>query len=98
MEYTPDPVKIFVVEDDPVYLKMVKYIVELNPDHVVETFTTGADCLARLNENPAVITLDYSLPDMTGEEVLKQIRNYNPEIQVIIVSSQESINTAVDRQ
>lgn len=96
MEYVPEPVKIFIVEDDPVYQKMVKYIVELNPDHVVETFSNGADCLARLNENPAVITLDYSLPDMAGEEVLNSIRSYNPEIQVIIVSSQESINTAVE--
>ncbi len=96
MEYIPEPVKIFIVEDDPVYQKMVKYIVELNPDHVVETFSNGADCIARLNENPAVITLDYSLPDMSGEDVLKSIRSYNPEIQVIIVSSQESINTAVE--
>mgnify|MGYP001151484821 CR=1 FL=1 len=95
MEYTPEEVKIFIVEDDPVYLKMVKYIVELNPDHVVETFQNGRDCLARLHENPAVVTLDYSLPDLPGEEVLQAILSYNPEIKVIIVSSQESINTAV---
>lgn len=96
MEYTPEEVKIFVVEDDPVYLKMVKYIVELNPDHVVETFENGKDFLARLHENPAVVTLDYSLPDLAGEEVLQRILTYNPEIKVIIVSSQESINTAVE--
>jgi len=96
MEYVPEQVKIFVVEDDPVYLKMVKYIVELNPDHVVETFENGTDCLNRLNENPAVVTLDYSLPDLEGEEVLKRILQHNPETKVIIVSSQESINTAVE--
>ena len=96
MEYIPEPVKIFIIEDDPVYLKMVKYIVELNPDHVVETFANGADCLARLHENPSIITLDYSLPDLSGEEVLEQIQSFNPEIKVIIVSSQESINTAVE--
>ncbi len=96
MEYIPEQVKVFVVEDDPVYLKMVKYIVELNPDHVVETFENGKDCLARLHENPAVVTLDYSLPDLPGEEVLQRILSYNPDIKVIIVSSQESINTAVE--
>jgi len=95
MEYIPEQVKIFVVEDDPVYLKMVKYIAELNPDHVVETFQSGKDVLARIDENPAVVTLDYSLPDMPGEEVLESILKFNPEIKVIIVSSQESINTAV---
>lgn len=96
MDYIPEPVKIFVVEDDPVYLKLIQYVTELNPDHVVKTFTNGKDCLAHLHENPSIITLDYSLPDTTGEEVLKAIKAYNSEINVIVVSSQESINTAVE--
>lgn len=96
MTYEPQQVKIFVVEDDPVYQKMLKYIVELKPDHVIQTFSTGQECLDHLNENPTVITLDYSLPDMTGEEVLKAIKSYNKDINVIIVSSQDSINTAVE--
>ena len=96
MDYTPEPVKIFVVEDDPVYLKLIQYVTELNPDHVVKTFTNGKDCLEHLHENPSIITLDYSLPDTTGEEVLKAIKAYNSDINVIVVSSQESINTAVE--
>lgn len=96
MDYIPESVKIFVVEDDPVYLKLIQYVTELNPDHVVKTFTNGKDCLAHLHENPSIITLDYSLPDTTGEEVLKAIKAYNSEINVIVVSSQESINTAVE--
>ncbi len=96
MEYIPEPVKIFVVEDDPVYMKLVQYVAELNPDHVVRTFTNGKNCIDHLHENPALVTLDYSLPDTTGEEVLKAIKAYNPEVPVIVVSSQESINTAVE--
>lgn len=95
MEYIPDPVKIFVVEDDPVYMKLIQYVTELNPDHVVKTFSSGKECIDNLHENPSVVTLDYSLPDTTGEEVLKAIKSYNPDINVIVVSSQESINTAV---
>ena len=95
MSYIPDPVKIFVVEDDPLYMKLVNYVAELNPDHVVRTFTSGKECLEHLHENPTVVTLDYSLPDMSGEEVLTKIKEYNPDINVIIVSSQENINTAV---
>jgi len=95
MEYTPDPIKIFVVEDDPVYLKLVNYIAELNPDHVVKTFTNGKDCIAQLHENPAVVTLDYSLPDMNGSEVLKAIKQQCPDTNVIMVSSQDDINTAI---
>jgi len=43
-----------------------------------------------------VITLDYSLPDMPGEQVLGQIRSHDPNINVIIVSAQEKIGTAVE--
>jgi DNA-binding NtrC family response regulator len=94
--YEKDPVKIFVVEDDPAYTKFLKYVLGLNPDFEVEVFTTGKDCLNNLHKNPAVVTLDYSLPDMPGEKVLAQIRTHDPNISVIIISAQEKIGTAVE--
>lgn len=94
--YEKDPVKIFVVEDDPAYTKFLKYVLGLNPDYEVEYYTTGKDFLANLYKNPAVVTLDYSLPDMPGEKVLQQIKSHDPNIPVIIVSAQEKIHTAVE--
>ena len=94
--YEKDPVKIFVVEDDPAYTKFLKYVLGLNPDYEVEYYTTGKDCVANLYKNPAIITLDYSLPDAGGEKVLGQIRSHDPNINVIIVSAQEKIHTAVE--
>jgi DNA-binding NtrC family response regulator len=94
--YEKDPVKIFVVEDDQAYTKFIKYVVGLNPDFDVEFFTTGKECLNNLHKNPSVVTLDYSLPDMPGEQVLEQIKQHDPTINVIIVSAQEKIGTAVE--
>src|SRR5689334_12166783 len=94
--YEKDPVKIFVVEDDPAYTKFLKYVLGLDPDYEVEFYTTGKECLNNLHKNPVVITLDYSLPDMPGEKVLNQIRSHDPNINVIIVSAQEKIHTAVE--
>jgi DNA-binding NtrC family response regulator len=94
--YEKDPFKIFVVEDDPAYTKFIKYVLELNPDYEVEFYTTGKECLANLHRGPSVITLDYSLPDGSGEQFLEQIRQYDPNINVIIVSAQEKIGTAVE--
>ncbi len=96
MDYIPEPIKIFVVEDDPVYTKLVQYVAELNPDHVVSVFDSGKSCIDALHEKPTIVTLDYSLPDMTGADVLRAIKAYNSEISVIMVSSQESINTAIE--
>lgn len=94
--YAKDPVRIFVVEDDQAYAKFLKYVLGLNPDFEVEFFSSGKDCLDNLHRNPAIITLDYSLPDMPGEKVLEQIRSYDPNISIIIVSAQEKIGTAVE--
>lgn len=94
----PDPgtVRIFVVEDDPVYTKFMKYVLGLNPDWTVTCFSTATDVLKRLHERPDVLTLDYSLPDMPGEKLLAQIRDLDPELPVIVVSAQDKIRTAVE--
>jgi DNA-binding NtrC family response regulator len=94
--YEKEPVRIFVVEDDPAYAKFLKYVLSLNPDYEVEYFTSGKECINSLHKKPAIITLDYSLPDMPGEKVLGQIREFDPNISVIIVSAQEKIGTAVE--
>jgi DNA-binding NtrC family response regulator len=90
------PIKIFAVEDDPIYTKFLTYVFDLNPDLEVEFFADGKSCLAELHKLPDIITLDYSLPDMSGDEVLREIKQADPNIQVIIVSGQEDISTAVD--
>ncbi|MEM9857156.1 MAG: sigma-54 dependent transcriptional regulator [Bacteroidota bacterium] len=94
--YEKDPVKIFVVEDDPTYTKFLNYVLSLNPDFEVSSFETGKDCIENLYKEPAIITLDYTLPDMPGEQVLAEIQKYNSSIQVIIISAQEKIGTAVE--
>jgi two-component system response regulator AtoC len=88
--------KIFVVEDDEWYRELLGYNLELNPDYVVTKFGTATDFLHALHEKPDVVTLDYRLPDMEGGEVLKRIKDYDPEIEVIVISEQENIETAVN--
>ncbi|ELR70820.1 Response regulator of zinc sigma-54-dependent two-component system [Fulvivirga imtechensis AK7] len=94
--YEQEPVKIFIVEDDPAYSKFLQYVLSLNPDFEVSVFETGKDCLDNLYQKPAIITLDYTLPDMPGEKVLSDIKAYDADIQVIIISAQEKIGTAVE--
>lgn len=95
MKNTSQPTKIFVVEDDPMYQRMIKYILDLNPDHQVFVFSTGQECIQNLHHNPDIISLDHTLPDMTGMEVLKKIKSHNVDIDVIILSGQQDISTAV---
>lgn len=88
--------RIFIVEDDPLYAEMLKYHLSLNPDFDIEVFGTGNDCLNNLYKKPSVITIDYSLPDMSGKELLERINKISDDIGLIIVSGQTEISTAVD--
>jgi len=86
--------KIFIVEDNDLYAKVLKRQFE-NDHFEVSVFYTGRDCLANLDKKPDVITLDYTLPDTTGDQILAEIRGVLPHTHVIIISGQNDINTAI---
>jgi len=88
--------RIFVVEDDKFYNKLIDHHLHLNPDFEVESFFDGRSFLNKLGDNPDIVTLDYSLPDINGDVILEKIRNYNPNIPVIIISGQEDVSTAIN--
>ena len=88
--------RIFIVEDDPWYGEMLKYHVSLNPDYEVHLFENGKDCLNNLYKQPNVICVDYNLPDLTGDKLLRKIKTYNSSIPVIIISGQEEIRIVLE--
>lgn len=92
----PTGLKIFVLEDDVWYGSMLQHYLALNPDFEVTRFDNSKDFFGRLHEQPDVVTLDYSMPDMDGSEVLKRIKEVHPGIQVIIISGQEDVSTAIN--
>ncbi len=87
--------KIFVVEDDEWYSRLLVHTLSLNPDYEIQSFATGKDCLANLHQAPDIVTLDYRLPDMKGLEVLQQIKEINEDIQIILISEQDDIEVVV---
>ena len=90
------PLKIFVVEDDEWYNNFLTYNLQLNEDNEVHSFKNGKDFIKKLHERPDVVTLDYSLPDMDGDKVMQHIKDFDSNIQVLVVSGQEDIETAVE--
>ena len=68
-----ESLKVFIVEDDKLYGEMLRYHLALNPDNEVLLFSTGKECIDNLYQDPDFISLDYSLPDTSGLEVLQKI-------------------------
>jgi CheY-like chemotaxis protein len=66
--------RVAVVEDDPASRRLVE--VMLAPPFEVRSYGAGAEALREIPlVRPDVILLDISLPDMSGTEVLRQLRS-----------------------
>lgn len=89
------PFRIYVVEDNDWYNRLLVHTLSLDPDFEVKSFFNGKDFLANLHEAPDIVTLDFRLPDISGLEILRKIKQENTDIQVILISEQEDINTVV---
>ncbi len=89
--------KLFVVDDDPHYSRLVSYKLEKKyPDCDVRVFNRGEDALEHLDEHPDLVLLDVMMPGMGGIETLRQIKDRKPDLPVVMVSAQGIINVAIE--
>lgn len=94
-------IKLFLVDDDIVFLKLLEIEFLEHADFDIETYVTGELCLENLSNNPDFIVLDYFLDGIdktakNGIDILDKILEINPEIPVIMLSCQDKIDVAVD--
>jgi two-component system OmpR family response regulator len=97
---TKEKIKIFLVDDDALYLKSLQIDFLNHADFDIQTFATGELCLEHIKQNPDVIILDYQLDGiepnaMNGLETLDKIKVINPDIPVVMLSSQDKIDIAI---
>ena len=94
-------IKLFLVDDDEFFLKSLEIQFRTHADFDIQTFATGELCMQQLSINPDVIILDYHLNGIdktaiNGMETLDKIKAHNPEIPVVMLSSQDKIEVAID--
>jgi len=96
-----DKIKIFLVDDDALFLKSLEIDFMERADFSIETFATGELCIESLSHKPDVIVLDYLLDGvdrkaMNGIDTLDKVKSFNPDIPVVMLSSQDKIDVAID--
>ena len=94
-------IKLFLVDDDAVFLKSLEIEFIQHADFAIETFATGELCVENLSRNPDVIILDYFLDGIdknakNGIETLDKIKAFSPDIPVVMLSSQDKIDVAIN--
>lgn len=95
-----EKIKLFLVDDDAVFLKSLEIDFMEHADFVIETYATGELCMKSLSHTPDVIILDYHLDGidknaMNGIATLDKIKAINPDIPVVMLSSQDKIDIAI---
>lgn len=89
---------LFIVEDNPMnasnlmnYLKK-RFHQSLN----ISMFVDGESLLEKVDEKTAIVVLDYDLKGEKADKLLVDIKNINPHTEVIVLSSDHEIGTAID--
>ena len=100
METTAKKIRLFLVDDDTLFLKSLEIDFLSQCDFEIETFATGELCIANLSNNPDVVILDFHLNGidknaMNGLDTLIAIKEHNVDIPIIMLSSQDKIDIAV---
>ena len=96
-----EKIKLFLVDDDALFLKSLEIEFLQHADFIIETFATGESCIKNLSKGPDVVILDYHLDGIdkhaiNGIETLDKIKTVNPDIAVIMLSSQDKIDVAIN--
>ena len=87
---------IFIIDDEDSILKMLSHWVKNQWNYNCKTFINGTDAINSLSDDPDLILLDIMLPGINGNEVLSRIKLKNPQIPVIMLSAQGSVEVALE--
>lgn len=92
---------VFIVDDDATQNTMVSDHLAKFQNITFKTFTSGEECLKNLSLKPDIIFLDYNFDKAgdkakNGVQVLREIKDADPEIEVIMLSGQDKIEVAVN--
>ena len=87
--------KLLVVEDEPSLLQSIQeYFTQI--DFLCEGVTTYTEALRKIDDyNYDCIILDINLPDGSGFELLKYLRDYKKDEGVVIISARNSLDDKI---
>ncbi|MGB3542012.1 sigma-54-dependent transcriptional regulator [Rubrivirga sp.] len=89
--------RLFVVDDDKHYARLLSYRLDKPKDHEVSVFHCGEDALDALEaEQPDIVFLDIMMPGIGGMETLRRLRLLAPDLPVVMISAQGTADVAVE--
>ena len=88
-------IRILVVDDEQENCDYFQLLLSKN-GYEVETITDPTQCVGKLKESEFhLVLLDMMMPQMSGTEVLQQIRQVDTDVSVIVATAYPAVETAV---
>ncbi len=86
--------KIYLIEDDPIYAEFIGKALKSDPANELKTFYSGEECLKALTSAlPDVMIIDYKLPGISGIDLYEKIKpRITEKNKVILLSSLDDGN------
>jgi DNA-binding NarL/FixJ family response regulator len=83
------PIRIAIVEDDPALRKMIVSLLQADPSYaVVAELAEGRAAIAALAHLAVdIVLVDIGLPDISGIEVIRELKSLAPECNVLVVTT-----------
>lgn len=88
--------KIFVVDDDPFFGKVVHKQLQSLENADISLFETAMDFSVALATQPDIVVVDYDMPIRNGIQLLEEVKRTNDDTFVIILSGQKDLSVVVD--
>jgi len=78
-----------LVVDDAAFMRLaIKNVLEKNEFKVVADAKNGVEAIQKYIEfKPDIVTMDITMPDMSGIDALKKIMEYDPNAKIVMVSA-----------
>ncbi len=89
------PVRILVVDDEPVLAEMVTMALRYEGWDVTATFDGASAVVAARDVRPDAVVLDVMLPDMSGLEVLSKLRDHLPGLPVLLLTAKDAVEDRI---
>ncbi|MEM1094858.1 MAG: sigma-54 dependent transcriptional regulator [Bacteroidota bacterium] len=88
---------VFLVDDDPDYLALLRYQFARRTEADVHLFHSGEAALKQVDKlSPDLVLLDVVMPGIGGLETLRRLRATHPDLPVVMVSAQSVVSVALE--
>ncbi|HUB56387.1 MAG TPA: response regulator transcription factor [Mycobacterium sp.] len=90
-----NPINVLVVDDEAVLAEMVSMALRYEGWNIATAGDGTAALESARSQRPDVVVLDVMLPDMSGLDVLRKLREQNPQLPVLLLTAKDAVEDRI---